>query len=333
MRSSAHVVRGGQRATPVRGSIVVALAAVLFGACLFGACAAGDQPTSVIVESSFADVVGANDERSTSRTSSGVSSIVFGRRIDGSVWRATRTKNSDAPVKLERLGAIGDSMSSTVREQAGLLGVAELGDEVFASWTDSAGLLRVTELRTSRVVWQGTATANKAIGGHLGVRDDHLVLGLGELTAWAKQHGSGALVTLDPGGPPSQVPSVLSDGWHNPFAFTVDRDGVIWVADNAPDGGVERIGRGDVAGQASNAISLPKPQRAPSAIAALPDGRLVVCGFLDRELRRYETVPSDSNEVTIERSGTITGTCATAVASFDDGSLLVGDTDGLRWVR
>jgi hypothetical protein len=222
--------------------------------------------------------------------------------------------------------------SSTVREQAGLLGVAEVDGVRYVAYTRTDGQLVVVGQFgvTWRIVWEGTSTRQKAIGGHLEAYGSLLLLGLGELTGWAKEHGSGALVTLDPLGNQTQEPVVLTDGWHNPFAFAVGPDHTtVWVADNAPDGGVERLGRGDLQGVTTD---LPGPQRAPSALAILPDGRLAVCGWLDRRVRRYATTSDTDKPVTVRRTDTIAEGCATGLLATADSLYFSGD-DGLQRVR
>jgi hypothetical protein len=147
------------------------------------------------------------------------------------------------------------------------------------------------------------------------------VLGLGSLTDWAKERGSGAMVSLD------HEPGVISDGWNNPFASTVADDDSIWVADNSPDGSdlpVEQRQGEQIATAEDNGPSLiePPPQRAPSAIVELPDGRYGVCGFLDNEMRAYEIGPTDA----LQRSGTI-GPCLTGAVVLTDGSIVTASVD------
>ncbi len=209
-------------------------------------------------------------------------------------------------------------------EQRGLLGHTVVDGRRFAAWTEPDELrLVVGELVEGgepRLVWAGTSTQTRAVGGHLRTLDDRLLLGLGELTGWAQDHGSGALVTLDPDGPPDQEPVVVSDGWNNPFAFVVDDDGTIFVADNTSVGGRERLA---AVGDSEIVSDLPGPERAPSAIAVLDDGRVAICGFLDGELRAYE--PTDDG---FERAGT-PGECRTAIAVTASGRTVVATSEAL----
>ncbi|MBT4983863.1 MAG: hypothetical protein HOJ85_05505 [Ilumatobacter sp.] len=220
---------------------------------------------------------------------------------------------------------------STDGEQRGLLGHTVIDDRRFAAWTDpdtfDLVVGEVTSGSVDRMIWSGTGTQSKAVGGHLDTIDGKILLGIGSLTDWANDHGSGAMVTLDPDGNEGQSPVVLSDGWNNPFAFTVLDDGTIWVADNAPDGSDlpvaerdgERIATTDATGPS---LLEPPPQRAPSAIVELPDGRLGVCGFLDNEMRSY-SLTDDGN---LERAGTI-GPCLTGAAVLADGTIVTASTN------
>jgi hypothetical protein len=209
-------------------------------------------------------------------------------------------------------------------EQRGLLGHTVIDGRRFAAWTEPDTLrLVVGELTPDgppQLVWTGTATGTRAVGGHLEALDGGLLLGLGELTGWAEEHGSGALVTLDPDGPPDQDPVVVSDGWNNPFAFVVTDDGVL-VADNAPAGRPERLGL--VADDDEVRTDLPAPERAPSAIAVLADGRIGVCGWLDGELRGHEL-----GDDGFERAGT-PGPCRSGVAVTAAGRTVVVTDDAL----
>ncbi|MEM9036081.1 MAG: hypothetical protein AAGD18_15900 [Actinomycetota bacterium] len=209
---------------------------------------------------------------------------------------------------------------STDGEQRGLLGHTVIEGRRFAAWTERQTLrLVVGELTDDgpELVWRGTGTATRAVGGHLEERDGMLVLGLGELTDWAQDHGSGAIVTLDPDGAPAQDPVVLTDGWNNPFAFVVLDDGTVLVADNAPAGSPERLAADELR------TDLPAPERAPSAIAALPDGRIGVCGWLDGELRGYELTDDG-----FERAGT-PGTCRSAVTVTAEGRIVTVTDDAI----
>ena len=210
-------------------------------------------------------------------------------------------------------------------EQRGLLGHTVVDGRRYAAWTEPGSRrLVVGEVVADdepRIVWQGTTTESRAVGGHLEQLGGRLLLGLGELTGWAQEHGSGALITLDPDGPADQVPLVVSDGWNNPFAFVVADDGTIFVADNTSVGGRERLAAIGDAGTLVTELSA--PERAPSAIALLDDGRVGVCGFLDGELRAYELTDDG-----FERAGTV-GDCRTAVTVTGSGRTVVAADAGI----
>lgn len=229
----------------------------------------------------------------------------------------------------------------TEGEQRGLLGHTVIDGVRFAAWTDPdtehllVGALtdNGATATVERIVWDAGGTAGGAVGGHLGATSDgRLVLGIGQLTDWAKAHGSGAMLLLDPAGPPDQTPTVLSSGYINPFAFAVVGD-QLWVADNAVGDDTERIGAIDLldpivpADPSSPSIgrddldATGSDPRAPSAVVELPDGTIAVCGFLDGELRRWSADPP--------RYGDSLGPCLTGAAVLGDGTIVTATADGL----
>jgi hypothetical protein len=222
-------------------------------------------------------------------------------------------------------------------EQRGLLGHTVIDSVRYAAWTDPdtehlmVGALGAAGLDDSpapidRIVWDGGGTAGGAVGGHLeATADGALILGIGQLTDWAKEHGSGAILRLDPSGPPDQDPEVLSDGYINPFAFAVVGD-QLWVADNAVGDDTERIGAIDLepGSDRSDRADLDatgSAPRAPSAIIALPDGDVAVCGFLDGQLRRWTLDPPGY--------GDELGPCLTGAVVLPDGTIVTATADGL----
>ena len=206
-------------------------------------------------------------------------------------------------------------------------------------------------------MWDGGGTAGGAVGGHLDrTADGQLVLGIGQLTDWARANRSGAMLQLDPQGPPGQEPVILSDGYTNPFAFDITAgldepslDGQLWVADNAVGDDVERIGRGDPGAPLADRDNHPSTDadpRAPSAMIALSDGRLAICGFLDGRLQawqprellpRVEGDAGDADQSNPERSdagdqlvaGDDLGPCLTGVAVLDDGTIVTATATAL----
>jgi hypothetical protein len=186
------------------------------------------------------------------------------------------------------------TLDVTAEGQRGLLGLARVeGDEprLFAAWTRAEdGRLVVGQVFPGepRVIWEGPESVEQGNGGHLGVSPlGELVIGIGDAGATDliddPDAPNGKLLALDPDGEVGQTPEVLSSGWRNPFAFAYDEDGRLWVADNAPPGGVERIGLGDK--EDAPVIELTE-KLAPSAMVVLFDGDLGVCGFLDGQMRQ-----------------------------------------------
>jgi hypothetical protein len=176
----------------------------------------------------------------------------------------------------------------------GLLGLARMPDgRVFAAWTDPADRLTVGRVSPgpTRVIWRAAAFSRFDVGGHLAVTPRGLLLlgvGAGVLPTpgGAASRPTGDLVLLRPGQRPGRPPAVLSTGWNNPFAFAYTPEGRLWVADNVPGTHGERLARGDLEGRPTHVTPLP-PGTAPSGLAALPGGRLVVCGFQSHALQGF----------------------------------------------
>jgi len=254
-------------------------------------------------------------ERRTGR----IRSVTFGQLAEpnGVGWQ-----HADAPVgPVETVASVE---VGTDGEQRGLLGHTVIDGVRYAAWTEpTANHLLVGEVDADgagRIVWDAGATAGGAVGGHLETdADGDLILGIGQLTDWAKAHGSGAMLELDPAGPVDQVPVVVSDGYINPFAFTT-ADAQLWVADNAVGADAERIGRGDLGGRDTFTPTGVEP-RAPSAMIALDDGSIAVCGFLDALLRPWSP---DTGTY-----GDTLGPCLTGAAVLEDGSIVTVTADAL----
>jgi hypothetical protein len=199
--------------------------------------------------------------------------------------------------------------------QRGLVGLAEndAGD-IFASWTRASdGRLVVGRVAPGRprLIWVGPVSADLANGGTLQLRDDRLIVAVGDLqepdSIDDPDAPNGKLLSLDPAGPPDQRPDVVSAGWNNPYAMTVLGNGEIWVADNAAGRDPERLGRGDGAERIGE---LPG-HRAPSALVELPDGRLAACGYLTDDLRIVEPHP-DGDGLDIEIGAVVVDRCRTS---------------------
>jgi hypothetical protein len=218
-------------------------------------------------------------------------------------------------------------------EQRGLLGHTTIDGIRYAAWTTPetnhlvvGSLTDAEPAVVDRIVWDAGGTAGGAVGGHLeATADGMLVLGIGQLTDWAKDHGSGAMLQLDPLGPTDQEPVVLSDGYINPFAFTVRGDR-LWVADNAVGDDTERTGFVDLAAGSTRVDRgdldpTGEGPRAPSAMVALADDTIGVCGFLDAELRPWS--PDTPGY------GAPLGPCLTGATALADGTIVTATADAL----
>lgn len=229
-----------------------------------------------------------------------------------------------------------DHLDVVAAGQRGLLGLAiDRQGRTFASWTRPDGRLVLGQVGegTPRLVWLGPRTKRRANGGHLvAAPDGSLIVGVGDLLNAAQvddpEAPNGKLLAVDPDGPTSQRPTVVSAGWNNPFAFTVTDSGELWVADNTGRDGVERIARGDRHGRPSAVTSL-RRTRAPSGIAALAERKFALCGFVSGRLERVDasTLPAR-----IERKP-IAGDCSLGVVGLADGTLAYADETAIRFVR
>ncbi len=251
--------------------------------------------------------------------------LLVGERATGRV----RVVDDDGRLRPDPLAEVDVATDG----QRGLLGLASIEGRTFAAWTRATdGRIVVGQVApgSPRLVWEGPPSSDLANGGHLDVMSDgRLVIGIGDLQDPTRVADAatpnGKLLALDPDGATDQVPEILSGGWNNPFAFTVTRDGEIWVADNAPGDEPERIGRGDRAGPL---VELPGA-RAPSALIELEPGRLGLCGFLDGQLVE---VAVDDTEPAVGRTILDDG-CRTGAARLGDGRLAVSDGEQLILVE
>ena len=213
--------------------------------------------------------------------------------------------------------------------QRGVLSLALSPEDVlYASGTPRGSdrlVVGILGRRGSAVIWNGPRTTQAANGGHLEFEPDgRLVIGIGE--SKLRPGASGAILSLDPNGPPNQVPRILSTGWNNPFAFAFTPDGDLWVADNATGRQPERLARGD-AGKPYDVTNLPR-KHAPSGLAALPNGDLALCGVVSGTLDRYR----HQSDGQWKRIGTIATRCRYGVALLTDGRLAYAEDDAIRVV-
>ena len=257
--------------------------------------------------------------------------FLYGERLTGRIRRVTASGHLDAePVAaLDTVGSADD--------QRGLLGLAVLSDgRLFASWTRPAdGRLVVGQVgsgASATVIWEGPITVDQANGGGLAVAADGTILiGIGDLLA---SHALGddsalpnrKLLSLDPSGAADQRPSVLSTGWNNPYAITVARDGIAWVADNSAGSRPERMGRADRPATDAVDIDSGGPAIAPSGLVELAEGQFGVCGFVSHRVDEVRIVAGRPN-----RTGrVIADSCWTAVTVLVDGRIVTATLDGIN---
>jgi hypothetical protein len=220
--------------------------------------------------------------------------------------------------------------------QRGLLGLAVGSDgATYASSTAAGGARRIVVDRIDaghrRRVWTGPPSATLANGGHLALdRRGRLLIGVGDVQQPSRirdpRFPNGKLLALDPAGPPSQTPTVLSSGWNNPYAFAVAPDGRVWVADNSPGRRPERIGRGDRPGAPLTPL---RGKTAPSGLAVINDRTLAVCGIVSGRLDRYRVRAGGR----VAFAGTIARGCAFGVVRLRSGLLAFSTPHGIREVH
>lgn len=251
--------------------------------------------------------------------------FLFAERTTGRILRSTPSGEVSLTVQVE------DELRTD--GQRGVLGLAvqRTGEvtEIYASWTRASdGRLVVGRLDAGSqvLVWEGPESADLANGGTLVFRGSELLIGVGELAdpgAVADPSSpNGKILVLDPSQGPEQVPRVLAGGWHNPFALTVARESV-WLVDNAPGSEAERLVR-IVEGDEPVVLEL-EGTRAPSSLDVLPDGDLVLCGFVSEVVERIP-VPEEG----VEPPGEVLGPpCATGVTVLADGSVVTTTVDAV----
>ena len=197
-------------------------------------------------------------------------------------------------------GAAIATVAAVTDGQRGLLGLTVDEDaRIFVSYTDVTFQLVVSELigrgsgpLQEEEIWRGPVTVQGGNGGRMIADNGELIIGIGLLNDREAQADPdsivGKLIAIDPDGPPDQTPRILSGPWFNPFAFDRSPAGELWVADNEPRDGDERLARGDLGLDPEVALVLPFDS-APSGLAATDDA-LYVCSYNDLELNRYDLV-------------------------------------------
>jgi len=224
-------------------------------------------------------------------------------------------------------GAIIGSVAADTDGQRGLLGLTVDPDgRIFVSYTDSTFDLVVSELivgsngSTERPIWRGPTTVQGGNGGRMIFDRGELIIGIGLLNDRDGQADPnsivGKLIAIDPElSPEAQTPRILSGPWNNPFAFDRSPGGELWVADNEPRDGDERVARGDLGLDPEIAVVL-SADSAPSGLAATDDS-IYICSYNDLELNRYDL----ANGV-VTFAETVADDCILDVELLADGDLV-----------
>lgn len=177
----------------------------------------------------------------------------------------------DAGVRGLAIDRDGRTFASFVRRSDGHLVVVELGGPL------------------ARLVWVGPRTGRVRTGGGLTMLPGgRIALAIGDQgrpwRADAPRSLLGRVVTLAPEGSPGQEPRRRSRDWHDPTAFALGRDGILWVADRAGAGDAERIGHADR--PRTGTVRSPF-RRVPIGLAVGDGGAtLLVCGLRSGRIDR-----------------------------------------------
>lgn len=225
-------------------------------------------------------------------------------------------------------GAIVGAVAADTDGQRGLLGLAVApSGRIFVSYTDATFELVVSELvpaasgdATERQIWRGPVTVQGGNGGRMIFDEGELIIGIGLLNDRDAQADPssvvGKLIAIDPErSSEEQTPRILSGPWFNPFAFDRSPTGELWVADNEPRDGDERVARGDQGIDPDIALVLPADS-APSGLAATGDS-LFVCAYNDLQLHRLDV---DGDAVTFAE--TVADDCLLDVELLVDGDII-----------
>lgn len=300
------------------------LVATLGCVCLLVSGCAGDDAvagTSLVPE---ANDVATMDVDSVGR-------LVWAERSTGQIRRTSGAVGSQITEDVAQVSVSSDG-------QRGLLGVAvdPADGELYVSYTDATPEKRLTvaALREQdvRIVWQGPASTDIGNGGSIEFGPDgRLTLAVGDLTRNDLINDpaslNGKMLSLDPDGSAEQVPSQISAGWNNPFAFAYLSDGSLWVADNSPDE-AERIARGDLGGIPTTVFQN-IGNAAPSGMEAAGEGTFYVCNYVLRSLDLWQTNGTEPPR----RVRTLADNCSTAVTAYYQGQVVYASgSDGIRLV-
>lgn len=263
----------------------------------------------------------------------GVEAVTITSLSDGSIVWADRTTGTVHVVG--RTAPVATVPVDSAR-QGGMVGlVADERDRLFIAWVDPDRQLSVAAIdqplgdAALRPVWDGVPAPSGGLGGRLAFdQQGVLIMGLGNGADTSSFGlGGGAMVRIDPDGAADQTPQVISSGWNNPFAFAVSPSGQLWVADNHPSDGDDRLARADLGPQAEQVTVLPNKFGA-SGLAAISDTELWVCSYVTGRLDRYRI----NDAGVAERSGTVAGDCRLDVTVLADGRVAYSSGDAIRVV-
>ena len=258
--------------------------------------------------------------------------VYFGERLTGRIRHvlADGRLAEDAVAIVPVIGSTGD--------QRGLLGLARTpGGRIFAAGVRPGDrrlvVVEVGPVAPLRLVWVGPVTAERANGGALAFASDgSLLVGIGDLLADPALAGDSAvpnrkILALDVDAAPDQQPRVMSAGWNNPYAITVDAHGVPWVADNAGGRERERMGRADRPATEARPLGRAGETRAPSALVSLGRNRFGVCGYVSRRVDEVRVV----NGTASVTGRVLARPCAEGATRLADGRLVTA-TENALWI-
>jgi len=296
-----------------------------------GTAASDTTQANVVVSDRFAPAGFIRADEPAAMALAGDGSLLIGERATGRILSVSAEQlTARSPVATEFA-----QVDVATEGQQGLLGLAVLADGTVLAGMTQPGQGRSRQVVVSvapggeqQPVWIGPVAADQAIGGRLSLMvDGRILIGLGDFLrgkadSFDSDEPYSKLLSLDPAGPPDQDPVVVSEGWNNPFAFTVAPDGAVWIADNAPGKVPERIGRGDGGGL----LTEVEVERAPSGLAVLGTDELALCGVVSGLLELVPIVDGAAQQPT----DILAEPCELGVVALPGGVLAVAQFDGVR---
>lgn len=250
-------------------------------------------------------------------------SLLWAERQTGTTWRigADQLTTRDGEATSEFVATVDVAADG----QRGLLGIAEIDSRVYAAWTRPDLRLVVAEVAPDfRMVWEGPESTDGANGGRLvPTADGQLLIGIGTLQRSSLSTDpdapNGKILSLDPLGGPDQDPTIISGAWNNPFALTSSPAHGLWVADNHPGDGDERLMPGDNPLDSDELVPVTvlPTDAAPVGLTSIDD-RLFVCAWNTGAIYRYELRTDETGARRgAERAGTVATDCKRDVLAID----------------